>query len=109
MVHPQPPKHSLSRPHPVRSDLHRVALRVPIAMARQVWLLLRLRLPLRRLHHPHPHHCRSDHCYNLHLPLQRELSLVVAQLLRGRGKRHLGVFVLHLVLFHEITCNGLRE
>lgn len=78
LVYSQPPEHPLSRPHSLCSHLHRVALRLPIVMARQIRLLLRLWLSLRRLDYLDPHHCRSDYCHDLYFSLQRELSLVVA-------------------------------
>jgi hypothetical protein len=56
LVHTQLPKHPPSRSHSLCSDLHRVALCLPIVMARQIRLLLCLWLSLRRLDYLDPYH-----------------------------------------------------
>lgn len=50
-----------NRPNSLRRPLHRAPLPLPQPLARQIRLLLRLRLPKLRLPHPPGHSCRSNH------------------------------------------------
>jgi hypothetical protein len=66
MVYPVTGSDPPCGPNTLCCHIHRTPLRFPVALARQIRLLLRFWIPLCCLNNPNTHYCRSHHCHNLH-------------------------------------------